>query len=90
MITVLTSQTCSWCDELKKVMQEKNIPYVEVSVPEQMSVMEFHALSEKHEMTKTVPKVFSGTELIGGYDDDLLAWFDEWLDSHAGGYGEDF
>ena len=86
MITVVSSKTCKWCDKLKEVLKQKEIPYTELLVPEQMSVIEFNALAEKHEMTKTVPKVFSGTTLIGGYDDNLLEWLDEWADTHAGGF----
>jgi glutaredoxin len=40
-------------------------------------------LVEKHQTTKTVPKIFLGSKLIGGYDD--LA---DWYDDHPGGFGD--
>jgi glutaredoxin len=36
-----------------------------------------------HKTTKTVPKIFLGSKLIGGYED--LA---EWYDNQASGFGD--
>jgi glutaredoxin len=48
-----------------------------------MSKEEFYTLTEKHQTPKTVPKIFSGDELIGGYEDLV-----DWIENHAGGYGD--
>ena len=48
-----------------------------------MSKEEFYTLVEKHQTSKTVPKIFSDDELIGGYEDLV-----DWIENHAGGYGD--
>jgi len=85
MLTIVGTKNCIWCVRVKDILSDHNIPFEVVSIPEKLSPMEFHELANKHEMSKTVPKIFDGNQLIGGYDELM-----EWIENHSGGYGEHF
>ena len=80
---IITKEPCPWCYKAKALLKQHNLPYEEVSLPYSMSREEFIALAEKHDTTKTVPKIFLRGKLIGGYE-DLVDWIDNY-----GGYGEE-
>ena len=73
MIQIITTDSCHWCVKAKTLLKEHGYTYHEVKVPYSLSPEEFHTLVEKHQTTKTVPKIFDGKKLIGGYE-DLVSW----------------
>ena len=83
MIQVITKDSCPWCVKAKALLKTHGYTYQEVKVPHSLSKEEFHTLAEKNQTPKTVPKIFDGTKLIGGYDDLV-----DWIENNSGGYGE--
>ena len=83
MYTIVTKEDCPWCVKAKKVLKENHMPFEEISIPDSISKEEFYAMIENHDTPKTVPKIFNGKELIGGYEELI-----EWIDGHSGGYGK--
>ena len=81
--TVITKDNCKWCVLAKKLLKKNKIPFREMTIPEQFSREEFRTLAEKHDAKPTVPKIFIGARLIGGYEDLLFH-----LDNLDGGIGE--
>tara|TARA_R110000824_G_scaffold49838_3_gene139636 strand:+ start:690 stop:950 length:261 start_codon:yes stop_codon:yes gene_type:complete len=83
MINIITKDGCSWCDKAKDLLKTHNYIYHEVKVPYSLSRNEFYDLVEKHNTSKTVPKIFDGKKLIGGYEDLV-----DWIDMHRGDFGD--
>ena len=67
--TVITKENCKWCVLAKKLLKKNHIPFKELHIPESLSREEFYTLAEKHNTKPTVPKIFIGKTLIGGYED---------------------
>jgi thioredoxin reductase (NADPH) len=66
-VTIYTKDHCPYCDKAKNFFRESNIPFEEKDVthnPELLTEM-----LSKAQGRKTVPEIFFGTELIGGWDD---------------------
>ena len=82
-ISIITKDDCPWCVKAKDLLKSANRPYREISIPNNLSREEFYELVEKYKTTKTVPKIFDGKELIGGYEDLV-----EWIENHSGGFGQ--
>ena len=57
-ITIITRDNCYWCHKAKELMDEKQMTYIELHIPNSLSVEEFQSLTEQYETTKTVPKIF--------------------------------
>ena len=83
MIWLITKDSCPWCVKAKDLLNSYGYSYQELKIPNLMSKEEFYTLAEKHQTPKTVPKIFSDDELIGGYEDLV-----DWIENHAGGYGD--
>lgn len=65
-IIVYTSPFCGYCSAAKRLLREKDVPFVELDVL-------FHA-GRREEMVArsgrhTVPQIFVGDHHIGGFDD---------------------
>ena len=82
-LTIITRDNCGWCVKAKELMDDYVISYKEFKIPVSLSREEFFVLVEKYDTTSTVPKIFEGNDLIGGYED--LA---SWIEGHFGGYGK--
>jgi len=83
LIWLITKDDCPWCVKAKDLLNTYGYLYQELKIPNSMSKEEFYTLVEKHQTSKTVPKIFSDDDLIGGYEE--LA---DWIENHAGGYGD--
>ena len=83
MINVVTKDNCSWCVKAKELLKSHGFIFHEVKVPYSLSRDEFYELAEKHNTTKTVPKIFDGKILIGGYEELV-----DWVEDHSGGFGK--
>jgi glutaredoxin 3 len=73
MYTIYTKTTCLFCVEAKKLLSAKNATYKEknIEIPENRT--ELLALFPE---AKTVPQIYLGDKLIGGYD-DLVKFFNQ-------------
>ncbi len=78
-VTVYTSSYCPYCVRAKKLLNERGIEYEEILLAEEDDAA-WDALTKRSGL-KTVPQIFVGERLIGGYTD--LAELDkkEGLDS---------
>ncbi|AUR93350.1 glutaredoxin [Vibrio phage 1.187.O._10N.286.49.F1] len=67
MLKVYSAEWCSFCKKLKSFLDTNHIPYEVVDID--YDIDEALLLVEKD--LKTIPQVFEGTELIGGYTETL-------------------
>jgi glutaredoxin 3 len=66
-VTIYTTRSCPYCEAAKKLLLSKNIYFEEIDITNQEEMWE-----ELFKLTKgrqTVPQIFVGGKLIGGYDD---------------------
>lgn len=65
MLTVYSKNHCPFCDMTKRLLESKNINYVEVKIDENTDARDF-ILGEGH---RTVPQIYLHNELFvkGGY-----------------------
>jgi glutaredoxin 3 len=66
-VTVYTSESCPYCVRAKALLKEREIPFTEVKIGWDDDA-QWAALFERSKM-KTVPQIFNGDTLIGGYND---------------------
>ena len=83
MYTIFSKDNCKWCVLAKKLMKKNNMTFEERNVPYNVSKEEFLELIEEYDTPPTVPKIFKGKELIGGYED-----LQEYIENGLGGFGE--
>lgn len=69
-VTVYTSETCTLCHSVENLFDVREIPYEKVVLLEDSE--EHHALIERSGMA-TLPQVFVGNLLVGGYQETLAA-----------------
>ncbi|AUR94156.1 glutaredoxin [Vibrio phage 1.193.O._10N.286.52.C6] len=67
MLKVYSAEWCSFCKKLKSLLETNHIPYEVIDID--YDIDEALLLVEKD--LKTIPQVFEGTELIGGYTETL-------------------
>lgn len=67
-ITVYTTSYCPYCDAAKSFFQRKNLPFTEIDVSDHAKKAELKARTG----WRTVPQIFIGDEMIGGYQ-ELMA-----------------
>ncbi len=65
-VTVYTTRICGYCHAAKHLLEQEDIPYETIDVTHDMDKKMW--LMEKTGM-RTVPQIFFGDELIGGYDE---------------------
>ena len=76
MYTIITKKDCKWCVLAKRILKQQKVPFKELHIPHSLTREEFHTIAEEHNTKPTVPKVFMGKTLIGGYE-DLVEHFKE-------------
>ena len=65
-VKIYTKDKCDWCSLLKVLLKRKNINYEEIKV----DPADFNKFKTDHNV-KTVPQLYDGDKLIGGYTDCL-------------------
>ena len=65
-VTIYTTPTCPYCLRAKELLSSLEIPFTEVDVASNPTKRQ-EIIEQHHWMT--VPAIFVGDELIGGYDD---------------------
>ena len=83
MYVMYTKDNCKWCVLAKKEFKKRKLSFEERNIPVDTYKEEFQQLAEQHNTRLTVPKIFEGSNLIGGYE-CLLDHFD----ANDGGTGE--
>jgi len=68
-VTIYTTTFCPYCQRAKGLLSQKGVAYTEVNLEDKPD--ELAALKQRTGM-RTVPQIFIGDELIGGYS-ELLA-----------------
>jgi glutaredoxin 3 len=69
-VTVYSSEICTLCHSVENLLNVRDIPYEKVIVMEDSD--EHTALSERTGM-RSLPQVFVGSMLVGGYQETLAA-----------------
>jgi glutaredoxin 3 len=69
-VTIYTSETCTLCHSVENLLNVREIPYEKVMIDEEST--EHDALTERTGM-RTLPQVFVGSLLVGGYAETLAA-----------------
>ena len=65
-VTIYSSEICTLCNSVENLLNVREIPYEKIMIDEDSS--EHTQLTERTGMT-TLPQVFIGSMLIGGYQD---------------------
>lgn len=66
-VTVYTMENCPYCTRAKQLLKQRKIPFQEVLVPLDDDA-QWDELYKRSGM-KTMPQIFHGERLIGGYTD---------------------
>jgi glutaredoxin 3 len=66
-VKIYTMDHCPYCERAKRLMTERAVPYEEERVPMDNDA-KWDEL-EKRSGLKTMPQIFYGDRLIGGYSD---------------------
>ncbi|MDR3608606.1 MAG: glutaredoxin domain-containing protein [Oligoflexia bacterium] len=66
-VTVYTMQNCPYCLRAKELLKRRDVAFKEVLVPMDDDA-QWDAL-EKRSGMKTMPQIFAGDRLIGGYSE---------------------
>ena len=64
-VRVYTTPYCPFCDAAKRLLKQRSIPYEEIDVSDHAE----RAALKARTGWRTVPQVFLGDELIGGYQE---------------------
>jgi glutaredoxin 3 len=64
-VTVYTMESCPYCLRAKELLKRRGIPFKEVLVPMDDDA-QWDALEKKSGL-KTMPQIFAGDRLVGGY-----------------------
>jgi glutaredoxin 3 len=64
-VIVYTMNYCPYCLRAKQLLTQRGVPYAEVLVPEEDDA-QWDALYQRSGM-RTMPQIFNGDQLIGGY-----------------------
>lgn len=69
-VTVYSSAICTLCNSVENLLEVRDIPYEKVIVMEDSD--EHAALTQRSGM-QTLPQVYVGSMLLGGYQETLAA-----------------
>ena len=69
-VTIYDTELCKTCWSVQSLLDKREIPYEHVVVPEDSD--EHRALTDRTGM-ETLPQVFIGSVLIGGYEEIAVA-----------------
>ncbi len=73
---------CVWCDRLKDLLRQRQIPYTEIKIDE--TPENLVELLEKAPGTRTVPQLFEDDKKIGGFVESQM-YFN---DVYGGAFGD--
>jgi glutaredoxin 3 len=67
IVTIYTMDYCPYCERAKGLMKQRGVKFKEVKVPMEDDA-QWDELFERSGL-KTMPQIFAGERLIGGYTD---------------------
>lgn len=73
-IKVYTKARCPHCTSAKAWLRQHSLPFVEVSLDDEVARTQFRA---DHPKLKTVPQIFHGDRHIGGFSDLIRSDLDK-------------
>lgn len=65
-IEIFTGPGCGYCTAAKRLLTERNLPFIERDVSQAEVLAEMH---RRLPQARTIPQVFIDDEHVGGYDD---------------------
>ncbi len=65
--TIYGAAWCSFCQKAKSLLDDLSVPYTYVDIDVEDGLEDL--IARLGEVPKTIPRVFYGDELIGGYDE---------------------
>lgn len=68
-VHLMSASWCGYCDKLRRLLTENNIPFTEYNVENDANVDAFYA---KHNLGGGVPVTVIGGDIVQGYDADSL------------------
>jgi glutaredoxin 3 len=66
-VTLYTKDTCPYCINAKRLLDNKGVTYTEISVYD-LSSEQRAEIAQKTNNYRTVPQIFIGDTFIGGFD----------------------
>lgn len=66
-VKIYTMKNCPYCERAKSLMKERGVSFVEELVPYEDDAK--WEMLEKKTGLKTMPQIFNGETIIGGYSD---------------------
>lgn len=66
-VTVYTMSYCPYCERAKALLRQRSVSFEEVRVPDEDEA-QWDALFKRSGM-RTMPQIFHGDSLVGGYTD---------------------
>lgn len=69
-VTVYSSDICTLCHSVENLLNARQIPYEKIMIDEQSDQ---HRELEERSGMQTLPQVFIGSLLVGGYQETLAA-----------------
>jgi glutaredoxin len=64
---IISKEACPYCVRAKSKFREYGLPYQELNVPDDLTREEFRHMFTEMDEPLTVPKIYDGSKLIGGY-----------------------
>lgn len=68
VIRVYTKDNCQWCDKAKELLTKHGLRYIEMNFGKDFTITGLRSLIGP-DRKLTVPQVFFGDELVGGFED---------------------
>lgn len=65
-VTIYTKESCPYCQMAKQLLTGKGVPFTEINLEDKPD--ELMALKQRTGM-RTVPQIFIGDELVGGFSE---------------------
>ena len=66
-VVIYTMDGCPYCDAAKRLLKFKNVDFEEINITDRDEMWD--ELYRRTGGRQTVPEIFVGEKLIGGYDD---------------------
>jgi len=63
-VTVYTTEYCPYCQNAKRLLSQKGVPFTEINLSDKPDEL---AQLKKRTGMRTVPQIFIGEELVGGF-----------------------
>ena len=63
-VTVYTTEYCPYCQNAKRLLSQKGVPFTEINLSDKPDEL---AQLKKRAGMRTVPQIFIGEELVGGF-----------------------